>query len=78
MTTADVVTPPRCTGLPGRAPPLLRPAVPEQTLRDVLGGAGWGITSLEPAALRGELDGEQVEMAFWYLRAGTYARNGAA
>jgi SAM-dependent methyltransferase len=46
-----------------------RPAVSEETLRDVLGGAGWDITSLEPATLRGELDGAQVEMAFWYLRA---------
>jgi hypothetical protein len=25
--------------------------------------------SLEPATLPGELDGAQVEMAFWYLRA---------
>jgi len=46
-----------------------RPAVSEETLRDVLGGAGWDITSLEPATVRGELDGAQVEMAFWYLRA---------
>jgi hypothetical protein len=46
-----------------------RPAVSEKTLRDVLGGAGWDIASLEPAAVRGELDGAQVEMAFWYLRA---------
>jgi SAM-dependent methyltransferase len=46
-----------------------RPAVSEETLRDVLGGAGWDITSLGPAALRGELDGAPVEMAFWYLRA---------
>jgi len=46
-----------------------RPAVSEETLRDVLGGAGWDIASLEPATLRGELDGAQVEMAFWYLRA---------
>ena len=46
-----------------------RPAVSEQTLRDVLGGAGWDIVSLEPATLPGELDGAQVEMAFWYLRA---------
>ena len=34
-----------------------RPAVSEETLRDVLGGAGWDITSLEPATLPGELDG---------------------
>jgi SAM-dependent methyltransferase len=46
-----------------------RPAVSEQTLRDVLGGAGWDIVSLEPATLPGELDGAEVEMAFWYLRA---------
>jgi SAM-dependent methyltransferase len=46
-----------------------RPAVSEETLRDVLGGAGWDIRSLEPATLPGELDGAHVEMAFWYLRA---------
>ena len=46
-----------------------RPAVSEETLRDVLGGAGWDITSLEPATVRGEPDGVQVEMAFWYVRA---------
>jgi SAM-dependent methyltransferase len=46
-----------------------RPAVSEQTLRDVLGGADWDIASLEPATLPGELDGAEVEMAFWYLRA---------
>lgn len=46
-----------------------RPAVSEDTLREVLGGAGWDITSLEPTTLPGELDGVQVEMAFWYLRA---------
>jgi SAM-dependent methyltransferase len=46
-----------------------RPAVSEETLRDVLGAAGWDITSLEPATLRGELDGAPVDMAFWYLRA---------
>ena len=46
-----------------------RPAVSEQTLRDVLGDAGWDITSLEAATVHGELDGAQVEMAFWYLRA---------
>jgi SAM-dependent methyltransferase len=46
-----------------------RPAVSEEMLRDVLGGGGWDIASLEPATLRGELDGAQVEMAFWYLRA---------
>ena len=46
-----------------------RPAVSEETLRDVLGGADWDIASLEPATLPGELDGAHVEMAFWYLRA---------
>jgi SAM-dependent methyltransferase len=46
-----------------------RPAVSEDTLNDVLGGAGWDITSLEPATVTGEMDGAQVEMAFWYLRA---------
>jgi 2-polyprenyl-3-methyl-5-hydroxy-6-metoxy-1,4-benzoquinol methylase len=46
-----------------------RPAVAEQTLRDVLGGAGWDIESLEPATMRRELDGEEVEMTFWYVRA---------
>ena len=46
-----------------------RPAVSEKTLRDVLGGAGWDIASLEPATVRGAPDGAQVEMAFWYLRA---------
>jgi hypothetical protein len=45
------------------------PAVSEQTLRDVLGGAGWDIASLEPATVRREQDGAQVEMAFWYVRA---------
>jgi len=46
-----------------------RPAVSEETLRDVLGGAGWDIASLEPATVRGEPGGAQAEMAFWYLRA---------
>lgn len=46
-----------------------RPAVSEQTLRDVLGGAGWDIESIEPATMRRELDGNRVEMAFWYVRA---------
>jgi hypothetical protein len=41
-----------------------RPAVSEETLRDVLGGAGWDIASLEPDTVRGELDGAQVEMGF--------------
>jgi SAM-dependent methyltransferase len=46
-----------------------RPAVSANTLREVLGSAGWDIESLEPATLPGELDGAPVEMAFWYLRA---------
>ena len=46
-----------------------RPAVSEQTLRDVLGGAGWDIESLESASWRREIDGNDVEMAFWYVRA---------
>jgi hypothetical protein len=46
-----------------------RPAVSEQTLRDVLGGPGWDIDSLEPATVRRKLDGAQIEMAFWYVRA---------
>jgi SAM-dependent methyltransferase len=46
-----------------------RPAVSEETLRDVLGGAGWDIESLQPATVRRELEGTEVEMAFWYLRA---------
>ena len=46
-----------------------RPAVSEETLRDVLGGAGWDIESLEPASWRREIDGKDVEMAFWYVRA---------
>lgn len=46
-----------------------RPSVSEQTLREVFGGAGWEITSLEPVTVRRELDGTEVEMAFWALRA---------
>src|SRR5712672_3189690 len=46
-----------------------RPAISEETLRDVLGGAGWEIASLQPATVRGELDGAPVDMVFWYLRA---------
>ncbi|KAA1250776.1 class I SAM-dependent methyltransferase [Mycobacterium simiae] len=45
------------------------PAVPEQTLRDVLAGARWHIESLEPVTVRRELDGTETEMAFWYVRA---------
>ena len=46
-----------------------RPAVSEQTLRDVLAGAGWDIEALEPATWSREIDGNEVEMAFWYVRA---------
>lgn len=46
-----------------------RPTVTEQTLRDVLGGAGWDIVSLEPVTVRREMEGEQVEMAFWLVQA---------
>ena len=46
-----------------------RPAVSAETLREVLGGAGWDIESLEPATVRREIDGKEVEMAFWYVRA---------
>ena len=51
---------------PGEWP---RPAVSEQTLRDVLGGTGWDIESLEPATVRREVEGNEIEMAFWYVRA---------
>jgi hypothetical protein len=43
--------------------------VSEQTLRDVLAGAGWDIEALEPATWSREIDGNEVEMAFWYVRA---------
>ncbi|MGH3541038.1 MAG: SAM-dependent methyltransferase [Mycobacterium sp.] len=46
-----------------------RPAVTEQTLRDVLGDAGWDIASLEPVTVRRDQDGTEVEMAFWIVRA---------
>jgi SAM-dependent methyltransferase len=46
-----------------------RPAVSEQTLRDVLGGAGLDIVSLQPATVLGAPEGVQVELAFWYVRA---------
>jgi cyclopropane fatty-acyl-phospholipid synthase-like methyltransferase len=45
-------------------PLYLRPVVTEQTLRDPLGGAGWEITSFEPATVKRD-DG--VEMAFWQV-----------
>ncbi len=46
-----------------------RPVVSEETLRDVLGGAGWDIAALEPATASREVDGNRVEMTFWYVRA---------
>jgi SAM-dependent methyltransferase len=46
-----------------------RPAVPEQTLREVLDGAGWDITSIEPVTVRRDINGTEVEMSFWYVRA---------
>ena len=46
-----------------------RPAVSEQTLRDVLGGAGWDIEALAPATWCREIDGNEVEMPCWYVRA---------
>ncbi|MGH3632949.1 class I SAM-dependent methyltransferase [Mycobacterium sp.] len=46
-----------------------RPTVSEQTLRDVLGSAGWDVVSLEPFAVRREEDGTEIEMAFWLVRA---------
>jgi SAM-dependent methyltransferase len=45
------------------------PVVSEQTLRDVFGGAGWDIVSLEPFTVRRELEGTEVEMALWLVRA---------
>jgi SAM-dependent methyltransferase len=52
------------------APRWPRPAVSEQTLRDVLGGASWEIESLEPAIESRKLNGKEVEMAaFWHVRA---------
>jgi SAM-dependent methyltransferase len=44
-----------------------RPAVSEDTLRDVLGGAGWDIEVLEAATVRRDVDGDEIEMAFWYV-----------
>ncbi|OBI48072.1 transferase [Mycobacterium kyorinense] len=44
-----------------------RPAVSEQTLRDVLGDAGWDIASLDAAAVYRE--GWGGEMTFWYVQA---------
>jgi SAM-dependent methyltransferase len=45
------------------------PGVPERTLREILGDAGWDITSLEPSTWRREEDGAQLEWAFWHARA---------
>lgn len=44
-----------------------RPAVPESTLREVFGAAGWDIVALDPASVYREGWGGQL--AFWYLRA---------
>ena len=44
------------------------PGVSEQTLRDVLGGAGWDIDALQRATVRREVDGSEIEIAFWYVR----------
>ncbi|MGF2952482.1 class I SAM-dependent methyltransferase [Mycobacterium sp. THU-M116] len=46
-----------------------RPVVSEQTLRDILGSAGWEIESLDPATMRREHDGTRFEMSFWFVRA---------
>src|SRR6202020_1591145 len=46
-----------------------RPAVSADTLRDVLGGAGWDIEALEAATVRREVDEDEIDMAFWYVRA---------
>ncbi|HZA12467.1 class I SAM-dependent methyltransferase [Mycobacterium sp.] len=43
-----------------------RPVVSEQTLRETLAGAGWDITSLEPATVRPV---DLPEMAFWLVQA---------
>jgi hypothetical protein len=40
-----------------------------ERVANIFEGADWDIASLEPATLPGELDGAEVEMAFWYLRA---------
>lgn len=45
------------------------PAVSEQTLRDVLQGAGWDIVTMETATVRRERDGHASNMAFWIVRA---------
>ncbi|OBK20848.1 transferase [Mycobacterium asiaticum] len=46
-----------------------RPSVSEQTLREVLDGAGWDIESADPVTLNRELDGTETEMSFWYVKA---------
>jgi SAM-dependent methyltransferase len=48
---------------------LALPIVTEQTLRDVLGGAGWDIASLEPSTAHREADGMETEMALWLVHA---------
>lgn len=51
---------PTDTGLP-------RPAVGESLLREVLGGAGWDIVSLEPVTVHRETQDDTLN--FWYVRA---------
>lgn len=46
-----------------------RPTVPESTLRGVLEEAGWNIDSLETVRIQRNMDGAELEMAFWYVRA---------
>ena len=46
-----------------------RPAVSEQTLRDVLGGAGWDIASWSLPGGAARSTAMTLEMAFWYVRA---------
>jgi SAM-dependent methyltransferase len=62
--------PPDNVSISRLAPRWPRPAVREQTLRDVLGRAGWVIESLEPAIESREVNGGRVEMAaFCHTRA---------
>lgn len=46
-----------------------RPSVSKQTLHEVLGGGGWNIESADQVMLSREMDGADVEMTFWYVRA---------
>jgi SAM-dependent methyltransferase len=54
---------------PQEAEGLRPPMVSEETLRETLGGAGWNITSLEPATVRLTLGDTEVEMARWNVAA---------